>query len=111
MANASLMTIPDEYVDNGSSIKIPSSAKSIIIGSFSSTSSFVIPNNNPFIAIFCRPVNSGLKPVPNSSRPVIRPLTWISPSSGNKIPVIILSNVDLPAPLGPTIPNVSPPDT
>src|ERR1700722_2800210 len=39
------------------------------------------------------------------------PATWIRPAVGGSIPVIMLSNVVLPAPLGPTRPAIVPAGT
>ena len=57
---------------------------------------------------FSRPVNSGLNPLPSSSSAATRPCTEMAPSVGNNVPVINCSSVDLPEPLRPTMPTVSP---
>ena len=62
----------------------------------------------PLKYIFSSPVSSGLKPVPNSNREDTLPLTLTSPDDGNETPVNIFNKVDLPAPLFPMIPTISP---
>ena len=57
---------------------------------------------------FSRPVNSGLKPAPSSSSAAILPLTSTMPALGASVPQITCSKVDLPEPLRPTMPTVSP---
>ncbi len=58
--------------------------------------------------MFSRPVSSGWKPVPTSSREPTRP--WISavPLVGSVMRESILSSVLLPAPLRPIMPTTSP---
>src|SRR5512135_3658663 len=58
--------------------------------------------------MFSRPVSSGWKPVPTSSRLAIRPWMSIAPVVGRVIRVRSLSSVLLPAPLRPMIPTTSP---
>ena len=58
--------------------------------------------------MFSSPVNSGLKPEPSSSSAVILPRVWMLPSVGLRVPQIICSRVDLPLPLRPMMPMVSP---
>jgi energy-coupling factor transporter ATP-binding protein EcfA2 len=55
-----------------------------------------------------RPVNSGLKPAPSSSRPPIVPTTLTVLRLGMRVPHKISNNVDFPEPLGPISPTVSP---
>jgi hypothetical protein len=57
---------------------------------------------------FCRPVYSGLKPEPSSSRAATRPWTSTSPWVGVSVPQTSWSSVDLPEPLRPMMPTVSP---
>ncbi len=47
---------------------------------------------------FCRPLKSGWKPMPSSSRAETLPATVKVPSVGRVVPTISLSRVDLPAP-------------
>src|SRR5580698_2436949 len=58
--------------------------------------------------MFSRPVRSCWKPAPNSSRPASLPRTATSPLVGWSTPQMHLSSVDLPDPLRPRIPTVSP---
>ncbi len=73
-----------------------------------SISSWLMPSIRPLAMMFCSPVSSGLKPVPSSSSPVMRPSMWMLPLSGISTPVSSLSRVDLPAPLRPSTPSTSP---
>lgn len=54
------------------------------------------------------PVNSWLKPEPNSSSAAIRPRVSTRPSVGDSTPVTICSSVPLPLPFLPTMPTDSP---
>ena len=58
--------------------------------------------------MFSRPVNSGWKPVPTSSRLPTRPFSSTRPFVGSVIRDRIFSSVLLPAPLRPMIPTTSP---
>src|SRR5271169_3221235 len=58
--------------------------------------------------MFSRPVRSCWKPAPSSSRPASLPRTATSPSAGCSTPQMHLSRVDLPEPLRPRMPTVSP---
>src|SRR6204780_4054382 len=58
--------------------------------------------------MFSRPVRSCWKPAPNSSRPASLPRTATSPCVGCNTPQMHLSRVDLPEPLRPRMPTVSP---
>ncbi len=58
--------------------------------------------------MFSRPDSSGWKPAPSSSSAEMRPLVWMAPSVGWRMPAIILSRVDLPDPLCPTRPYMEP---
>ena len=89
-------------------MKSPISAKSIMSCNFLSISTLEKPIIVPFIYMFSIPVNSGLKPAPNSNNAEIFPLTIILPSVGVKTPVINFKRVDLPEPFLPIIPTVSP---
>ena len=58
--------------------------------------------------MFSLPVNSELKPLPNSNIEPIFPFTATLPVVGVRIPAIICSSVLFPAPFRPIIPNESP---
>ena len=58
--------------------------------------------------MFSRPVSSGWKPVPTSSRLRTRPRSSALPDVGSVIRLRIFSKVDLPAPFRPMIPTTSP---
>ena len=58
--------------------------------------------------MFSRPVSSGWKPVPTSSRLATRPRILTRPSVGSVMRERILSSVILPAPLRPMMPSTSP---
>ena len=58
--------------------------------------------------MFSRPVSSGWKPVPTSSRLATRPAMVTRPSLGSVMRDRIFSSVDLPAPLRPMMPSTSP---
>src|ERR1700727_1341297 len=58
--------------------------------------------------MFSRPVRSCWKPAPSSRRPASLPRTATSPVVGWRTPQMHLSSVDLPEPLRPRIPTVSP---
>ena len=75
---------------------------------FSSISLWLNPNNRPLKKTFCRPVNSGLNPLPSSSSAETLPLTLTSPVVGVRVPARICSSVLLPEPFLPTTPRVSP---
>ena len=55
-----------------------------------------------------RPDRSGWNPAPSSSMAARLPRTRISPEVGLRMPATHLSRVDLPHPLRPRIPKVSP---
>ena len=55
-----------------------------------------------------RPERSGWNPAPSSSMAARLPRTRISPEVGLRMPATHLSRVDLPHPLRPRIPKVSP---
>src|ERR1700728_1798070 len=58
--------------------------------------------------MFSRPVRSCWKPAPSSSSPASFPRTATSPLVGWSTPQMHLSRVDLPEPLRPRMPRVSP---
>jgi hypothetical protein len=61
-----------------------------------------------FRMAFSRPVNSGLKPAPSSSKAAMRPLDRTVPTVGSSVRQISCSKVDLPLPFWPMMPTVSP---
>ena len=67
-----------------------------------------MPRSSALIAMLSRPEISGWKPAPSSSRAASRPGTSTDPDVGRTIPASSLSSVDLPEPLAPTTPSVSP---
>src|ERR1700722_14798796 len=58
--------------------------------------------------MFSRPVRSCWKPAPSSKSPASLPRTATSPEVGCSTPQMHLSRVDLPEPLRPRMPTVSP---
>ncbi len=66
------------------------------------------PRIVPKRATFSRPVSSGWKPAPTSSRGTMRPQTSIFPVSCIAIPEINCVSVDFPEPFAPTMPKNSP---
>ena len=79
---------------------IPASLRSIL--------AFFMPRMAPLRWMFSRPVSSGWKPVPTSSRLPPRPLILTWPLVGAVMRDRILSRVLLPAPLRPMRPRISP---
>ena len=73
-----------------------------------SMSRLVSPRIEPLRNTFSRPVRSGWKPAPSSRSDATRPRTRITPVVGVRIPPTHLSSVDLPEPLWPSNPTVSP---
>src|SRR4029450_1902326 len=82
--------------------------KSTISSKRRRTSARVMPRMAPFRNTFSRPVSSGWKPVPTSSRLATRPLIESRPSLGSVMRDRILSSVVLPAPLWPMMLTTSP---
>ena len=70
-----------------------------------------MPRMEPFRKMFSRPVRSGWKPAPSSSRAETRPCTRTWPLVGSRMRVISLSAVLLPDPLAPMMPKQSPGST
>ena len=66
------------------------------------------PSSVAFKRTFSKPVNSGLKPAPSSSRAEMRPRVWTLPPVGVNVPLINCKRVDFPEPLRPIIPIDSP---
>ena len=54
--------------------------------------------------MFSRPVSSRLNPTPSESSGVTRPHTATRPAVGGRMPAIVRSIVDFPAPLRPITP-------
>jgi hypothetical protein len=67
-----------------------------------------MPRIAPFRYTFSRPVSSGWKPVPTSSRLPTRPRISARPPDGVVMRVRIFRSVDLPAPLRPMTPSAFP---
>ena len=105
-----LKNISQEVGSNTDKIKQVAtiSAKAAISSNRCSSSFLLKAKTAPFRYTFSRPVNSGLNPEPNSSMAEMRPFVCKAPLVGFSVPQIIWSNVDLPLPLRPMIPIVSP---
>ena len=67
-----------------------------------------MPRMAPLRKMFSRPVSSGWKPVPTSSRLATRPRSVTRPFVGSVMRLNIFSKVLLPAPLRPMTPRTSP---
>src|SRR6185436_10089695 len=89
-------------------MNLSSSAKLTIASNFLRISSRIMPRIAPFRKMFSRPVSSGWKPVPTSSRLDTRPSRSMCPRVGGVIRERIFSSVLFPAPLGPMMPTTSP---
>src|SRR3569623_3575903 len=89
-------------------MKSPMSAKAAMPSKRASISDRARPSTEPLSITLSRPLNSGLHPAPNSSRAAMRPCTVTLPTVGRRVPQMICSKVDLPEPLRPTMPRVSP---
>jgi len=63
---------------------------------------------SPFNRTLSRPLNSGLKPAPSSSKAATRPAHKTRPLVGLRIPVMIWRSVLLPEPFGPSMAKTSP---
>src|SRR5205809_684573 len=85
-------------------MKSPSAAKSMMAGKRSCISARDTPRMAPLRAAFSRPVNSGLKPAPGSSRAKRRPFTLTRPAVGRSVPAMSWSSVDFPEPFRPMTP-------
>ena len=92
----------------GVSRKRSTPEKSTISSKRAAISCLRSPRIAPFRNTFSRPVSSGWKPVPTSSRLPTRPTSSAEPVVGSVIRARILSSVLLPAPLRPTMPIASP---
>ena len=89
-------------------MKSPSSENSTIDSKRSAIAASVMPRIEQLRWMLSRPLNSGWKPAPNSSREATRPCTSTCPVVGAVIPVRSLSRVLLPAPFSPMMPTVEP---
>src|SRR5262245_18846899 len=69
------------------------------------------PSRVPLRKMFSRPVSSGWKAAPNSSRGATRPRTRARPAVGRSTRATTLSSVLLPAPFRPMSPKTSPSST
>src|SRR3954451_11852433 len=90
------------------SMKSSSSAKATMSSYFSASCPRLRPAARPPSTTLSRPDSFLLKPTPRASSVLTRP--WIStrPSLGGRMPAIVRTSVDLPAPLAPTMPSTSP---
>ena len=77
----------------------PNSENSAISSSFLAISLVEYPFAKALNRILSLPVSCGLKPIPTDNRVVTSPYTDTRPFEGGRIPAIVRSNVDLPAPL------------
>src|SRR3954452_23191229 len=82
--------------------------KSMIWSSLRVISCLRMPRMAPFMKMFSRPVSSGWKPVPTSSRLPVLPCMTAWPRVGSVIRLRIFSRVVLPAPLWPMTPSACP---
>src|SRR6478672_1679218 len=90
------------------SMKSSSSANSTISSYFSARWSRVRPAARPPSTTFWRPVSVRLKPTPSASSVLTRPWTSMRPDVGGRMPAIVRTSVDLPAPLAPRTPSTLP---
>ena len=100
--------MPDEYVATGASMKSPSSENAMIASRRSSICSLTRPCSAPLRKMFSRPEKSRPKPAPSSSWATTWPPQATRPEFSGTIPDSTRSVEDLPAPLRPTMPTVSP---
>src|SRR3954454_10963762 len=92
----------------GMSMKSSSSANATMSSYFSARWSRVRPAARPPRTTFSRPLSLRLKPTPSASSVLTRPCTSMRPDVGGRIPAIVRTSVDLPAPLAPTTPSTLP---
>src|SRR5215207_5650615 len=90
------------------SMKSPSSANLTISSYFSASCSRCRPAASPPSRTLSRPERFLLKPTPSASSVLTRPYTSIRPLVGGRMPAIVRTSVDLPAPFAPTIPSTVP---
>ena len=93
---------------SGLSIKSPSSEKSMISCTLSSTSFSEKPSSIPDNTMFSLPDKRLINPIPSAIRETVFPCRSILPALGEKMPAIERSSVDFPLPFFPTIPSTSP---
>src|SRR5919112_564366 len=90
------------------SMNSSSSANSTISSYFSCNCWRSRPAASPPKITFSRPLSCLLKPTPSASSVLTLPWTSIRPSDGGRMPAIVRTSVDLPAPFAPTIPSTVP---
>src|SRR3954453_14990096 len=90
------------------SMNSSSSANSTISSYFSASCARESPAARPPSVTFWRPVRSLLKPTPKASSVDTRPCTSTRPSVGGRMPAIVRTSVDFPAPFAPMIPTTDP---
>ncbi len=83
-------------------------ANSAIESNLRSNSERFSPNTAPPIMTFSRPDSSASKVAPSASTGAMRPVTLSSPLLGRVMPQITWRRVDLPQPLRPRMPMLSP---
>src|SRR5829696_5387912 len=89
-------------------MKGSSSAKATMSSKRRSTSTRDNPRIEPLRYTFSRPVSSGWNPAPSSRRAAMRPTVRSRPLVGRRMPAMHFRSVDLPEPLWPSRPTVSP---
>src|SRR4051794_5716223 len=92
----------------GMSMNSSSSANSTISSYFSWSWSRDRPAARPPRITFSRPLRSLLKPTPRARSVDTRPRTSTRPVVGGRMPAIVRTSVDLPAPLAPRMPRTEP---
>src|SRR3954447_13029785 len=92
----------------GMSMNSSSSANATISSYFSWSWSRRSPAARPPRVTFSRPLRSLLKPTPRASSVETRPRTSTRPEVGGRMPAIVRTRVDLPAPFAPTMPSTEP---
>src|SRR3954453_13608454 len=90
------------------SMKSSSSANATMSSYFSARWSRVRPEARPPRTTFSRPLSLRLNPTPSDSSVLTRPSTSMRPDVGGRMPAIVRTSVDLPAPLAPTTPSTLP---
>src|SRR5215218_11287322 len=90
------------------SMNSSSSANATMSSYFSASCERLSPAARPPSTTLSRPDRFLLKPTPSASSVLTRPLTSIRPLVGGRMPAIVRTSVDLPAPFAPTIPSTVP---